>query len=376
MSLIKIFLILLINNYGILSDIINQIWEPESLYDYTKKYFLDNNNPDKSINLKHMIVDPENYLKNNNLSDIYSAMEFLYNKYKINNYIFIISNIEIKKYKLNSTKELDMDKETERFLSKFNYIMYRENNYYDDSMTLMSMIFVNEAKIKMRTGLDLRNIIQEKDLINIITAREIDLLEGNYYKVIYELINDFHKIYLENNEYYNSYYYKNKSKIIFSCIFILLTTVFIFIYANYLPKGEREQKIQDFIYQNKNVKYKILFNSCCPICLSFFMPEKEKLKIENYLDKDLLKREKTKIFKCGHIFHKNCIKDWEKNFKECPLCIFDKNIKNNNKDDYLLKNIINDFVEIQRMAFPHKINKKQCNRIINNFLNDNETKIF
>jgi len=376
MSLIKIFLIFLINNYEINSEIINNIWEPESLYDYTKKYFLDNDNPDKSNNLKHMIIDPENYLKNNNLSDVNNAMEFLYNKYKINNYIFIISNIEIKKYKLNSTKELDMDKETERFLSKFNYIMYRENNYYDDSLTFMSMIFVNEAKIKIRTGLNLRNIIQEKDLINIVTAREIDLLEGNYYKVLYELINDFHKIYLENNEYYNSYFYKNKSRIIFSFIFILLTSAFIFIYVNYLPKGEREQKIQDFIYQNKNMKYKILFNYCCSICLSFFMPEKEKLKIENYLDKDLLKKEKTKILKCGHIFHKNCIRDWDKNYKECPLCIIDKKIKNNSKDDYLLKNIINDFVEIQRMAFPHKINKKQCNRIINNFLKDNETKIF
>ena len=121
--------------------------------------------------------------------------------------------MEIKQYKLNSTKELDMDKEAERFLSKFNYIMYRENNYYDDSMTLMSIIFVNEAKIKIRTGIKLRNIIQEKDLINIIAAREIDLLEGDYYKVLYELTNDVHKIYKENNAYYNSYVYQNKNKI-------------------------------------------------------------------------------------------------------------------------------------------------------------------
>ena len=61
------------------------------------------------------------------------------------------------------------------------------------------------------------------------------------------------------------------------------------------------------------------------------MPEKEKLKIENYLYKDLLKKEKTIILECGHIFHKKCIKEWEKNYKECPLCDSDKKF---DKDDY------------------------------------------
>ena len=68
MSLVLIFLILKIYYNGINSEIFNQIWYPELLYDYTKKYYLDNNNPEKAENLKHMIVDPENYLKDTNLS--------------------------------------------------------------------------------------------------------------------------------------------------------------------------------------------------------------------------------------------------------------------------------------------------------------------
>ena len=372
MSFVYIFLILLIYYNEINSDILKEIWSPEQLYDYTKKYYLDNNNPKKSENLKYMIVDPENYLNNTNLSLINNTMKFLYDKYEINNYIFIISDMEIKQYKLNSTKELDMDKEAERFLSKFNYIMYRENNYYDDSMTFMSIIFVNEAKIKIRTGIKLRNIIQEKDLINIIAAREIDLFEGDYYKVLYELTNDVHKIYIENNAYYNSFVYQNKNQIILGFIFFLLIIIFICFYANYLPEGEREQKIKDFINQNKNVKYKILFKYCCEICLSFFMPEKEKLKIENFLDKERLKKEKTRTLECGHIFHKNCIKDWEKHYKECPLCSLDKKFDN---DDIFIKDIIKEFVELQRKAFPHKINENQCNRIINDFYKENNTKI-
>ena len=317
-----------------------------------------------------MIVDPENYLKNNNLSEIKQGMKLLYDKFEINNYIFIISNIKIKEYKKNNKKELDIDKETERFLSKYNYIMYRENNYYEDSMTLMTIIFINEAKIKIRTGLKLRNIIQEKDIINIVYSKEIDLLEGNYYNVVKELINDFYKTYVENYKYYNSFYYKNKSKIFFSSIFIILSSIFIFIYANYIPKGEREQKIRDFIYQNKDVKYNILFQCFCAICLSHFMPLKEKLKIENFLDKDKLRKEKIEVLKCGHFYHKICIKEWEKTFKECPLCNIDKK-----SEDLFFKDIINEFVETQRKNYPHKINKDQCNRIINDFKKDNEKKL-
>ena len=60
---------LLLTNDGEFSNIITQTWDPESLYEYTKKYYLGDNNPGKSYNLKHMIVDPENYLKNNDISE-------------------------------------------------------------------------------------------------------------------------------------------------------------------------------------------------------------------------------------------------------------------------------------------------------------------
>ena len=111
--------------------------------------------------------------------------------------------MEIKQYKLNSTKELDMDKEAERFLSKFNYIMYRENNYYDDSMTFMSIIFVNEAKIKIRTGESLKKIITDnmnEEIINVLAP----LLRDEKY---YETFNYFiYFIYSYVHSYYNIKY--------------------------------------------------------------------------------------------------------------------------------------------------------------------------
>ena len=354
---------------GDYSEKVKETWDPELLYEYTKKYYL-SNNKDKNENLKHMIVDPENYLINKDILELNKRMKLLHDKLNINNYIFIISNLTIIPYR-NKTKIIDPDKEMDRFLSKFNYIMYRENNYYDDSMNLMCIIFIDEGKIKFRTGIKLRGILKDKDILNIIYKLEIDLLEGNYYNVIYEFLKDINVIYIENYSYYNSFYYKNKEKIFFTAIAILLITLFILFYINYIPECEHEKKINDFLYQNKNIQYKLLFKYCCAICLSYFMPEKEKLKIENFLDKNKLKKEKTKLLKCGHVFHKYCIDDWETLYKNCPLCKLNEIYYN--KNDCLIKDIVQEFCEIQREAFPHKINKAQCNRIVNNFKKENDS---
>ena len=123
---------------GDYSEKVKETWDPELLYEYTKKYYL-SNNKDKNENLKHMIVDPENYLINKDILELNKRMKLLHDKLNINNYIFIISNLTIIPYR-NKTKIIDPDKEMDRFLSKFNYIMYRENNYYDDSMNIMCIV--------------------------------------------------------------------------------------------------------------------------------------------------------------------------------------------------------------------------------------------
>jgi hypothetical protein len=35
---------------------------------------------------------------------------------------------------------------------------------------------------------------------------------------------------------------------------------------------------------------------------------------------EMIKGEKIKILECGHIYHYNCINDWFKRVKECPIC--------------------------------------------------------
>ena len=367
------------------SEIKNKTWDPDSLYDYTKENFLSENNPNKSSNLKHMIVDPENYLKNADLSEINHNMKFLYDKFKINNYIFLISHLEIPSYKKNHKEEIDMNNEVERFVSKFNYMMYRDNSFYEDNMTLTIVFFIKDRKMRIRTGRSLREIIRDKDALNILNKRRQDLRKENYYKVVYDIINDVHITYISNYEYYNSFFYKNQTNIIISIIFILISSFIIISYYNYLPESEREKKIKEFLERNKKIKINKVFNESCIICLDKFMPEEEKLKIENFVDKKRLKEEKTYILECGHQFHEKCIIEWVKTQNKCPICRiiikydndnkklrereFSDNeriglLNNHNSSSIILDDIISDLINIQRDAYPHQINEGQGKRII------------
>ena len=388
-------IMLLINiSYNLSSTLNEEIraWNPDALYDYTKEKFLSENNPKKSYYLKHMLVDPENYLRNKDISKIIKHMEILYDKLKINNYIFLISNLELSQNKKINIEEVDMNAEVERFVSKFNYIMYRDNSFYEDNMTLTIVIFIKDKKIKMRTGRCLREIIKDKDTLNILNKRKDALRNEDYYKAVYDIVNDIYRTYTSNYEFYNNYFYKNRFKIFYT-IFILIMTIIIFIgYFSYIPETERERKIKDFFDKNRNKTVKKAFNESCIICLDNFMPEKDKLKIENLFDKKRLKDEKTNILVCGHKFHEKCIIKFLKVKNKCPICLinikYDKNMnrKNRNNDrqtresiDFvneisLVDDVICDIIYIQRNVFPHLINQSQGNRIISTYIDEKMVK--
>ena len=362
-----------------------EIWDPYSLYDYTKKNYLESNNPNKNSNLQHMIVDPENYLRGADLSEINTRMKTLYEEYKINSYIFLISHIEKRQYKNEEDEEYDINADIERFVSKLNYKMLRDNSFYEDNMTLTTIFFIKDRKMRMRTGRALREIIKDKDALNILNKRRKELREEDYYKVVYDLINDVYYTYISNLKYYNSFFYKNLDKIFPTFLVIFISVSIIISYIKYVPESEREKKIKEFLERNKTRKVKHIMTETCIICLEKFMPIEEKLKIENFLDKKKLKEEQTTFLECGHQFHEKCIIEWLKIQNKCPLCRIEikygnnsnKNGGNNNNindderrsildRDYSLNDIVDDFVYIQRDAYPHQINEAQGNRIINN----------
>ena len=69
--------------------------------------------------------------------------------------------------------------------------------------------------------------------------------------------------------------------------------------CNFFKKKEIvKNKTDDYIILNREFE-----NNECIICLEY-----------------MTKGDKIKILECGHIYHYNCINDWFKIKRECPLC--------------------------------------------------------
>tara|TARA_B100000161_G_C33454987_1_gene370817 strand:+ start:195 stop:425 length:231 start_codon:yes stop_codon:yes gene_type:complete len=69
---------------------------------------------------------------------------------------------------------------------------------------------------------------------------------------------------------------------------------------NLLKKKQENIKndMDEYIILNKDFE-----NSECIICLE-----------------NMIKGERVKILRCGHIYHYKCIDEWFKRKRECPLC--------------------------------------------------------
>ena len=95
-------------------------WTPKLLYEY----IVSNNDYRKRkyiTNINYMIIDPENYLENADPSGLINKMKIIYDEYKINTYIILISDLNL------IENNGDLNYEVERFVSYFNYLLQKYN---------------------------------------------------------------------------------------------------------------------------------------------------------------------------------------------------------------------------------------------------------
>ena len=329
-------------------------WTPELLYNYTKEAYLSSDNPNKNINLKYMILDPEHYLKKGQIEIIENKLKNLYEKINITIFISLISHID-----LDQEKNNDINDKIKRFVSYFNYLIYKHHNNYTDEMSLSTVFFIKDRKMRMRTGKLLRNIINDNIALDILNKRKDDLRKKDYFKVIDGLIDDIIK------EYTNTNYFKRiKDKISITIWISIFLGLFLYNKINCNPESSKEKKIKEFLRKNKNQNIKKVFNESCIICLENF----------NHNNKE----EIISTLECGHQFHEKCIVEWLKKNDKCPLCRIkmklDRSYNNysvNSNYSYSIYDIDVDIVDIQRDAYPGELSESQGKRIISDYNKSN-----
>jgi hypothetical protein len=333
-----------------------RVWTAEDLYDYTSRFYLNENNPHFAQNIKYMVVDPENYLQYADLRDAYQSMMYLLTKYKISTHIFFISHIHNK---------YSIEEEYPSFVSKLTFMLYKNYKEYNAKRTLTAVFFIKDRKMRINTSRDLREILTDEDNLKILNRRKNDLIKFNYQEVVNGLMKDVINLYERKIKNHEKLGDDNNASIIFTIVFIVIIAVLVSLF-NKEKKVEQGDKIRIFLDKLKQKQNpKEIFTESCAICLDDFVNGVE---------------EENSVLECGHKFHRKCISDWLKKDSNCPICRMrfdikenDNNANNANSGNNLnFQNILTEILRIQSELY--MLNQNEINRI-KNIYNPNNSNI-
>ena len=382
-------------------------YDEQGLIEFIKNKFLNSDKPDDIKKIHYMIVDPDEYLKSVNLVKINKNLELLYKEFNITTFIYIVNAIQ---------KNRDLNYKLKDFSSLVFSEIYAKNPEFDQYTTISAIFQVEDQKMNIRLGSSCRNIIYDSTALTIINKREKDLKEKKLGKLFEEftkeLLDTYRKSYKTNKNSKLSFIIQRGVYILISISSILVMLIicyYLFFGKTKLDieniikintheivaKTSKEKKIKDFINKQKNKKIKTIMENTCIICLENFIKEndiKSNVLTGNSDEEDTTSNNINNIpderitIPCDHSFHTNCILNWFKQEKRCPICrtkfdFYDDeekkeenenvlNIKNYNidknlehEDNNLLENI-NNFVRIQKMVNPDNVNEEFCSKII------------
>ena len=327
------FLFSLINSSSV--DPVNnpKSWTADSLHQRLKETYLHPNNPDYKRNLQYMIFDPEYYLQESNLQEAYNAMYTLYERFNVSTHIFFISFMD-EKYKTNEAFAA--------FVDRLSYLIYNNNDNYNENLTLTAVFFIKDRKMRIRTTKNLRKIITDEDALNILNRRKKDLKNSNFEEVVNGLTMDIFKTYTKKIDNPNG-----NMILLLTILFIIGMAIFVYLANREQPSGN-EDKVKVFLDKCKHrANPREIFTESCIICLEDFKSVEEIQMLES-VNQKVFEKEETSTLDCGHKFHRKCISDWLKKEESCPICRTKFNIKeNDNNNSYKENNDLNiDFSQI------------------------------
>ena len=213
------------------------------------------------------------------------------------------------------------------FVDRLSYLIYNNNDNYNENATLTAVFFIKDRKMRIRTTKALRQIITDDDALSILNRRKRDLKNENYSEVANGLMMDIFKTYTRNIEG------SNNSTILFLTILFIIGVSLLIYLANREQPSQQEDKVKLFLDKCKNRKNpKEIFTESCIICLEDFKSNDELHTLES-INKQAFEKVETSILECGHKFHRKCIEDWLKKETNCPICRMKFNIKSNENDN-------------------------------------------
>ena len=335
-----------------------EIWTPESLYEFVKNTYLNRNNPDLDMNLKHMIVDPEKYLEHADLRVANQYLQDLYQLYNISCHVYFISKMQNK---------YDLEEEVASFVSKLTFLLYKTYDNFDEN-AITAVFFIKDRKMRIRTSRDLRQILTDNDCLNILNKRKSDLRRNNFEEVANGLVKDLfntYKIKIEHKDIDNNI-------IIFTIIFIIIIAIIFSIFNNNEKSTKNEDKVKVFLDKlKKRENPKEIFSESCIICLDDFESNEKIKELEKSGNKEAFEKAETSVLECGHKFHRKCIADWLKKESNCPMCRMKFDIKDSNdgskgsssQSTLNFQNIMSEILRIQSNG--GFLNQREVTRIRN-----------
>ena len=368
-------------------------WDDKSLY----QYITDNHISKIASEIKelqYMIIDPNEYLENNDLNESIEKIQLLFKEFKVTIFVFIINSINANNILSYQLKD---------FMQKINNEIYKYNKKYDEKNIISTLFAVEDNKMLIRVGSTCRQIISDSEAMKILKKRKGDLDKKDIKKLINDLFEDISFTYRNNYEKLKS---KKMPVFLKAIIYIIVIILFGYIYYHFIKhnfsamsKNEKfikiemssqiGKKIKEFINQNKNKNLKKIMKNTCLICLNDYNQKENNNILFEYNETS---NEKI-VLPCEHIFHLKCLSQIFKISTNCPLCkskfqiddnkdckiIINNYFLNSNwsyNNSMIFKDIIKDFLKMQKNINPDEINDNYCSQLINEYENNKDFNFF
>ena len=152
--------------------------------------------------------------------------------------MIIISSIENK---------YDIEEIAEQFATEVNFFMLKNFKEYDDANALTVVMSVNDRKIGLRKGKNVKNFLKFEDQRWVVGEWRKDLRTGNYSNAVHNVLLNVQKSIENNIACNNSYLCRNKGKIIYRGIFYVIFLVIVVKVIKFIRRKfgvEKQEKVE------------------------------------------------------------------------------------------------------------------------------------